>query len=274
MQESKEKVARYEVAHTKMNRVCRFLPKTELPQHTGYRSVYGFDDLAISYFEEVGSTRGCKNIVTAVYADEMLLDFDEGVGGYDAKAEAEKLWHWLVGHEYSFQVWDSGGRSIHFHIPHEPVWSKHLPYSHKCFMDRLGVKSDESIFQTGRLFRLPGTLHEKTLRKKTLLESAEGKLLVVPIIEEPPRQRLQACFDGEGVLHLATRLSMVANRPFQNGERNRKFFCLAMDVLSGGFSSDFCRELCEKVNDELLEEPLDEQELNMVIDSAIQSAGG
>lgn len=263
-----------EICKSKTNRVCRFVPVSEACTYKGYRSIYGFDELAVSYFKDVGTTRGSKNIVTSVYADTLFTDFDDGTEAYDAKTEAEKLWRWLNERGISYNVWDSGGRSIHIEIPHEPIWDKDLPYSHKMFLRSIEVKSDESLFQIGRIFRLPGTIHEKTLRKKTLLESKEGKLLEFPLLKEPPKPKVDACFDGEGVIELAVRLQKVVADPFQDGERNKRFFVLAASVISGGFSADFCRELCEKVNDEMLSEPLDDTELELVINSAIQSMGG
>jgi hypothetical protein len=269
-----EKVALFEAAATKRNRVCRFVTKQELQEYKGYRTVYGFDELTVAYFKDVGSTRGSKNIAPTVFADELLLDFDSGVDGYDAQEEATKMWNWLVSNDYSFTAWDSGGRSIHLHIPHQAAWHKHWPYSHLMFMRGIGVKSDESIFQAGRLFRLPGTVHETTLKKKTLIGSHEGsKLLEIPLLIEPIKQKSHVQFDGEGVIELATKLMSVANRPYVNGERNRRFFCLAMCCLSGGFSSDFTRELLDKVNDELLEEPIDDNEMELLLNSAIQSLG-
>lgn len=256
-------IPKYEWAKTKLNRVCNLLTKEELADKTGYRSVYGFDDVACSYFLEIGRVKDSRGF--NVFADEILIDFD------DALEDAEKFYHILLEMGISFDVYDSGGRSIHYHIPHQEIWSPNLPRSHKTWVQQFNLKADLSIYQHGRIFRLPGTIHEKTYRKKALLESIKtDKILNLDLVESPIIVNT-TINDNEGIFALNSLLDRVCNKPPENGNRNNTFFILACTLADGGFSKMFCYELLVKINNELLEEPLPSSELEVLINNVYKT---
>lgn len=233
----------------------------------GYRSVYGFSEVSCAYFRDINAVKNSRGMV--VYCDELLVDID------DDETAAAELYRTLCELEVSFSTWNSGGRSIHFHIPHEPVWSSDLPYSHKMFLRSLGARVDESIYQSGRIFRLPGTVHEKTGNKKVKLDEKDGKLLIVPIIPTPQSSMMHlGVADGDGLGEFAILLNRLVTNPPGNGERNRKLYSSACSLYSCGFSSDFVNEFLEKVNDELMDEPLEEAELKLLLTSSAGAFGG
>jgi hypothetical protein len=257
---------RYEHCLTKTNRVARLLTRAELQGKVGYRSVYGFSEVSCAYFRDINAVKNSRGMV--VYCDELLVDID------DDEPAAAGLYTTLCELGVAFSTWDSGGRSIHFHIPHEPVWSSDLPYSQKMFLRGLGARVDESIYQCGRIFRLPGTVHEKTSKKKVLLEEKVGSTLVIPIIPTPQQNLTRlGVADGEGLGEFAILLNRLVTNPPGNGERNRKLYSSACSLYSCGFSSDFVNEFLLKVNDELMEEPLEEVEMKLLLNSSAGAFG-
>lgn len=257
----------FEVARTLMNRVTRFATADELPRFTGFRSYYGFSEAVKLYCQEVGTTRGMRG--TVVYSDTIFLDFD------DAPQAAEAFWHALIAEGVGFEVWDSGGRSIHFHIPHAPMWSDLLPYSHACWVRARTQGADMSLYQAGRIFRLPGTVHQKTMRQKVLLEKVEGKLAEVTLVKPDTTVRFgQLVADGDGIAEIISVLENLVRRPPEAGERNRRFYSVACSCFSCGFSGDFALELMNKVNEDLMEDPIEDEEIEMILGSAAAGFGG
>ena len=258
---------RYEYCKTLTNRVGCLKTREELEGLHGFRSVYGFSEASCAYFQELRAVKNSRGMV--VYCDELLVDIDDDI------PSAEALFVRLSDLGLGFETWESGGRSIHFHIPHAPVWSADLPYSHRELIRSWGAKVDESIYQAGRIFRLPGTVHAKTGNRKVLLKAVEGKLLEVPILPTPQRNlSFGGVADGEGLGEFSIILERVARNPPQEGERNRKLYALACSVFSCGFSADFVEELLEKVNEELMEDSIDENEMSLLLHSATSAFGG
>jgi hypothetical protein len=258
----------FEVALTLSNRVTRFATAEELGTYTGFRSYFGFSEAIKEYCKEFGSNRGMRG--TVVYSDCIFIDYD------DCPDAAEEMWHILVGEKLGFEVWDSGGRSIHFHIPHKPMWSEHLPYSHRKWVESRSPKADMSLYQAGRIFRLPGTVHTTHLRKKVLLEMVEGKMPEIELFVQPLKSVAFGSFvaDGDGIAEITGLLTRLANFPPQEGERNRKLYAAVCSCLSCGFSGEFALELISKVNSDLMESSIEDEELQQIVGSAAQSFGG
>jgi hypothetical protein len=256
----------FEVARTLMNRVTRFVTADELPRYTGFRSYFGFSEAVKEYCQDVGTTRGMRG--TVVYSDTIFLDFD------DAPEAAESFWHTLVLEGLGFEVWDSGGRSIHFHIPTAPMWSEHLPYSHSQWVKARTPGADMCLYQAGRIFRLPNTTHQKTMKRKVLLETVQGKLAEVELVKQDTSVKFgQLVADGDGIAEIISVLEKLVRNPPQCGERNHRFYSVACSCFSCGFSGDFALELMSKVNEDLMEDPIEDSELEMVLSSAAAGFG-
>ena len=250
---------RFEYAQTILNRVGRLLTEQELTGLKGFRSIYGFDEASCAYFESISRVKGSRGFT--VYADKLFIDFD------DMPDQAEKLYHILRQMEVGFEVWHSGNRSIHIEIPHNPLWSKHMPYTHKMFLKNLGVNCDWSIYSTARIFRLPGTVHQKTLKKKEILEVVTGRLMTLEPLEEPDNLRSYDTTEDDGIMELFATLTRFINRPPIKGERHMEFFKVVATCRSGGFSQEFTNELLLKLANELTEEDLDESTSEQLINS-------
>jgi hypothetical protein len=248
----------YEHAYTVTNRVGRMVTKAELEGLRGFRSYFGFDPVSAAMFMEnrrVKSTKGMN-----VFADELFIDIDN-----DEEA-AKHCWEVLSGLGIMADVYFSGSKGYHFCIATLPAWSRDLPYCHLTFVKSLGIRCDECLYQSGRLFRLPGTVHGKTFRVKELVGRIEGDVVEIPIVKQPIRSCDVVRSDGS-IQDFVRTLEMFMANPPANGTRNNRFWGLARSGFAGGFSEAFVEEALERVNDEM-DDPLDDSEIAQVLRSA------
>ncbi len=185
-----------------------------------------------------GSSRGLGGLVVA--ADAVTLDVDNP---NDINQVLEKLDSLKLGYE----VWDSG-RGYHVVIPHDLIEDERLPYSHKCWVEGLGVPVDPTLYQHSRILRLPGTVNVKTGRRKQLVERVSG---MKPTIEmrTPPVFNIKPETFGmktiEVVLNQFQRLA--ASEPVQ-GNRHTRIWSAAHSAAEAGISYQAALELLTEIN--------------------------
>lgn len=155
---------------------ANFVPVEHLTQHTGYRSVFSWslEDANAAY--SAGTVKVLKD--KPAFADTIFVDFDNNEKG--AMAFRDELYM----QDVLYEMYTSGGRSIHFHISTMPTYDILVPNSVRKFMQsfkRYGY--DESVYNYCSLFRLPGTVHEKTGKPKELLETGGFYYIDLPLIE-------------------------------------------------------------------------------------------
>lgn len=223
---------------------------------TGFVSTYMYDSGLVKYVTEHGSLRGFSATKPVCYSETLLVDFD------DAKEAARDFYRFLRKKGLKFDVYDSGGRSIHFHIKRHPVASESLPYSDKYYIMTHAPKADLTIYQVGRVFRRAGTIHHKTGRKKELLEKVEGNLLETIITEKPSSFQIKECIDYEGVFNDPwIYCSMMG---YSAGERELNIFKLITRLQSLGMSKCFIDEFIRCVNAQSLP-PLEEERVDYLL---------
>lgn len=182
----------YEYCRTVKDRKQNMLPEEELYDKKGHRSVYGFSEKDCIIIKQRGTSKGYDNFTP--FARVLLVDFD------DQPEAADNLRSYLIAERLSFSMWTSGNRSVHFHIPHNPLYDKSLPFTHLMWLhtipnmiDSQGrTLFDHNIYRATSLFRLPNTGHPSTGLKKELLELVEDKELHLDIIKDDRPKRKQS----------------------------------------------------------------------------------
>jgi hypothetical protein len=218
----------------------------------GFRSVYFFGQEAMEIITERNSVSGIDNC--PVYSDTLFVDFDDG----DNSKEMFKTILQVQG--IAFQIFFSGRKGCHFHIPIEPMWGADVPYSQKMWVESLGVKTaDLSIYKHTGLIRLTGTIHHVTGLKKKLIDTAEGKTLYIPIIPKP-----KVTFEVEdyGGSHIAAGLAIALHSFLDTpgpGGRHSRLVSIAKSLIEGGMSDGATREILCLVNNEWLEPKPDKE---------------
>ena len=152
----------------------RLVPLDEAHKHLGFRSVFAFDEDTAALIQELGSTSNLRG--RPVYADTLFLDFDDG--------DPTEFREWLRSSGLAFETYDSGGRSIHIHIPLEPIYGSWVPGACKKWVQSRSKAADISFYHPAGMYRLPGTFHSKHAGrcKRLIEEGGESKL----VLTEPP----------------------------------------------------------------------------------------
>jgi hypothetical protein len=146
----------------------RLVPLEQVSQHTGFRSTFAYDAATAARIREQGSTGGLRNC--EVFADTLFMDFD----GH----EPTQFREWLAGSGLAYEEWDSGGRSVHFHIPMQPVFGAWVPRACKQWVKQRAPTADISFYHPAGVYRLPGTYHSKHPgRCKVLVSGKTGDIL-------------------------------------------------------------------------------------------------
>ena len=146
--------------------------------YKGYRSVFAWSREDADSAKSAGTVKVLKD--RPAFSDTIFVDFDDnepGALGFKAFLDEEDI---------IYEMYFSGGRSIHFHIGIEPVYDIRVPFSVRKTMEnfkRFGY--DPSVYNYCSLFRLSGTLHEKTGKPKILTESGGFYRLSIDLFEPP-----------------------------------------------------------------------------------------
>lgn len=157
----------------------RLLPLAEVDQHRGFRSVYAYDESVVALIREQGGTHDLRG--QPVYADELFVDFDS----HDPTAFRT----WLRSTNLAWEEYDSGNRSVHFHIPLVPVFGVWVPDAMKRWVRSVAPTADLSFYHPSGQYRLPGTYHAKRPGQcKALVDAQMGE----PLQLQAPDQRAGA----------------------------------------------------------------------------------
>lgn len=160
------------------------VPLAAVDGYRGFRSVYCFDSVVAGIIRERGSTEGLRD--SPVYSDTLFLDFDD--------TDPTDTMLLLYDEGISHRVYQSGNRSIHIHVDIEPMAGLHVPWSQRLWVAANCPGADHSFYHAAGMYRLPGTMHEKTRRRKVLLHTIHGSQLEIPLVE--PRSMVERTRSG------------------------------------------------------------------------------
>lgn len=234
-----------------------FVRRDSLPQE-GFISIYSVSAATCEAIKQDGTTQGFKGIV---WSERLWLDFDS----YEAAERAEAK---LIEMGVDYVGYDTGGRGAHFGILRHALPSHLLPQRDRQWARDNFPECDKSIYTHLHPFRLPGTTHEKTGIKKSLVCESRGSTLKLPPFKKeelpahtPSRQegRNKSIFSCYRVMR-----EMV---PAENGSRHaalvRLVYALRDDAqVSKNEALVWCLEW-----NFLLKEQKDPEEISKVIGS-------
>lgn len=143
-----------------------FIGDREVDGKEGFISLYSVTTETKDCIIQEGSTVGFKGIVGS---ERLWIDCDS----YEAADKVEAI---LIKEGYDYVAYDTGNRGAHFGVLRDHPPSHLLPQKDKEWVrQRLGELADSSIYTHLHLFRLPGTVHEKTGRRKELVKVVCGR---------------------------------------------------------------------------------------------------
>lgn len=236
----------------------------EIPTNGGFITVYTYDESLPEYFKSNGNKIvGYASTNPPALSRVFYVDFD------DNQAAATDLRNRLIKDKIAFKLYDSGGRSIHFHILREPVVSApYLPVSDRDWAKSSIPGCDLSLYQHSRVFRLPNTVHDKTGKKKVLIEEHTGSKMYIPLKEVilPTRSKVDG-IDYEGIFNSC----VVRNCIFgvDNGARNKTFIAAAICLFDLGCTQEWINTFLRACNAQC-NPPLSEIEIGNIIKYGIR----
>jgi hypothetical protein len=165
--------------------VPTLVPKAQLVGLYGFQSVFGYPEHTAAIIRRQGNTRGLQQ--AQLFSDEILVDFD------DAPVDAKQFGEYLIEQNIPHRIYDSGNRSIHYHVDMRPQISRTLARDTRLWIQQYAPGADQSIYTPTGLFRLPGTWHEKNPgHRKVLIGEHGGEPLVLPQAPRKVIQRVQS----------------------------------------------------------------------------------
>jgi hypothetical protein len=261
----------YEHCRTVKARNGKFVPQDELTTLKGFQSVYGFDENVASIMSAQKNSTGMKRYEPS--SDVLYVDFD------DQPDEALKLEEKLLSAGYTYEIYDSGNRSYHFHIPHVYKCSKDLPHTHREVLRVLGVNMDlvdKTLYRPNSLFRIAGTFHHKTGKPKILLRRNEGILLDFSVIPTPTYDFENV--EGIGVYNLTLELFLIqilncVVSKAATGSRHDLMFKTACNCYDIGLDANAAVVFCGLLNEDF-PEPKPQSEVERAVEGAYQYMRG
>lgn len=197
-----------------------FLADKELPEE-GFASLYS---VSASDAEAITKAGTCAKYCGVVGTDTIWIDVDSEDAVQKVRGKLDEL-----GVDY---VWYStGNRGSHFGVRINYIASHLLPARSKAWVgSTFEGLADLSIYTHLHLFRLPGTRHASTGRKKQLISSMiNGRALELPNLARSDVRHYKAPAGNPGKDYSVfdCRRVMGNSVPMLNGERHASLVRLA-----------------------------------------------
>jgi hypothetical protein len=175
---------------------------------------------------------------------------------------------------YNWDMFDSGGRSIHLHIQLHPMFGPDVPRMQKAWMKKNYPRADLSIYRTAGIYRLTGTYHEKNAgHSKTLLESNRpGEALKLQVeLPAPPPPSAYENHDTE----LEDALLYLMGRNVSSGTSGRNYHVFKMGRVCERMGMDIgsAFEYAARWNSQRCLPPLGPSSVISTIESAYKGTG-
>lgn len=156
----------------------------------GHISVYNFDDHTA---KAIGFEKNYVIKKNAIwYSKDLLIDVDDKQHVPAVRDKLKQL-------EISYDLYETGGKGVHFHVPRENMPSNALPYSDLTFLTTNSIFTDPQVYGLFHTIRNIGAIHEKTNKAKVLTERhVSGKPFSVPLVDPLKIVKNTEHFTGKG----------------------------------------------------------------------------
>lgn len=224
----------------------------------GFCSLYTVTEDTAKAIQQAGTAKGFKGVV---WSQRLWLDFDS----YEAAERAERR---LIEMGVSYVAYDSGGRGAHFGVRRDCAPSHLLPRLDRLWVEQNFPEADLSIYTHLHPFRLPGTVHERTGRRKELVCDRAGSSVKLPPASALEEAQVSAPGSTSGGTSIFDIFRIVAlTVPLARGvERHPHLIKLIYALHNHGYSIDVCIFWVSEWN-KLLEEPKNDEEMRKAIRS-------
>lgn len=208
---------------------------------TGFRSICKYlpsDAAAAKAAHSTSVLKGC-----ALFIDTLFLDFD------DCEKDANTFQKWMKTEDIAHERYDSGGRSVHFHIPVVLPPSPYAAFTCKQYVRSwTNGTADTSFYHHAGLFRLEGTAHEKTGNPKILVEKAGWDVLQLEICE-PDNKYETVAADLDELQQALMYYESQFGHSILPGNRHMTLWKASKRFAEAGLSYSTTLELIQRLNE-------------------------
>jgi hypothetical protein len=235
------------------------LPVEEIYDRMGFISVYGFDQDTKDIIDAQGGTYGLRG--QNLYSNLLYIDID------DNDALAVVVRDTLLEMQVTFDMYHTGGRGWHFHIPIEPMSGPDVAYRQKRWVAHHFPGTDISLYKTSGIIRLPGTYHSgHPGNRKMLHRRNKANLLKIDLSDLPVTvgkwQVEESDYDTEAIL------DSLLMKEASLGGRNNAIYARAMLFAKLNEPLEDAVRVLTVYNDSLVHPPVSPNELMTTIKSA------
>lgn len=219
----------FDVKHRNGN----MLPADEVKNLQGFRSVYGFSQEDAASIRQSGNSKGF--VAYPLISDCLFIDLDHG------ESHVKQTEEFLKSKNVAYQLYSSGGKGFHFHIPHKLLQGYDIYKTHERYAKKIcGDAYDPSIYRPGSLIRLPNTVHKKTGKQKELITVSLGQSLKIVHKDDDRVYTSRGIYtSSEDILpmSLCQALAYCNNTPVR-GKRYMTLWSLGSSLVEAGFSRE------------------------------------
>ncbi len=240
---------------------ARLMTKGDALGTAGYISVWGYPALTEKVIEDQGSTSGLMGL--PLFTDLLYLDIDDAPETVDAVEDQLQRLGW------AYEMYDSGNRGAHFHIPCVEVTRTDLPMLVKRWVAHYfpykGV--DDSLYKTSGIIRTEGTFHHKRPgAQKRFVGAYEGSMvdLLATLPDAPMPRAVNLGEDREA----GEILSMLWLDPATEGGRNHQIYRRSYLARLAGIEMGDLEDMLLTYNELMVSPPLPEREVLATMRSA------
>jgi hypothetical protein len=217
----------------------KFIHRNNLPEQ-GFASLYSVTKETAEAIVEAGTAAGFKGVVWSKY---LWLDVDS----YE---KADRVEERLNERNLDWISYCTGGRGAHFCIRRDNLPSHLLPNIDRIYVKEHFPESDSSIYTHLHPFRLNGTIHQKTGRRKRLVEEHPGRALILPPFNSKSKFGSEATDfrPQEGKSIFDEFLIMRNSTEAKEGERHAQLVRLSYALRDAGYSASIATWWLGEVN--------------------------
>lgn len=227
------------------------LHSSDLPR-SGFRSLYALTQEAANTLKTAGTQAGYRG---SVWSRQLWLDIDDAskVTAVTNRLEAKGL---------GYIVYSSGSKGYHIGIERLAEPNHLLPQMDKMWVKSNIPEADTSIYHHVAMFRLEGTIHDKTGNPKEFVREHPGNALSYDFKMEKVKFDQESEAPNKSVFD--DNITMMLTTPCDEGERHERLLNLGLRLKALNEPIDFISRWLYHTN-LLFTQPKPVEEINNIV---------
>lgn len=214
----------------------KYVPLADIDNYTGFRGVYAVTEAVAKHIAAQGHVGNLQGV--PVYSDTLFVDFDSEAGVTEFAKTLSRL-------HVRFEMYATGRRGTHFHVPIVPMWGTNVPNSQLAWVEANATGEwDRTIYRQASIIRLDGTWHEKNPgnRKQLSVSVISSNTLEIPLLPPEAGQHTPVSKDADKT---STDFWAMIYTPKGSPGRNFRLYSIARTAAELGMEENTARKAAE-----------------------------